>query len=174
MVEEIKSPYLPELKSVLNVNPSKWSSEVPATAKLVLGQIVRREQQPLADLFKFFDKSLRGNKNKEQINTALRWLCDGQRLLAWEKDEQIGATRLGQAVSRTGVPFDVGAGFGSLIRDILICDAEASVLQKWKPLDTLIVLELLSPREKGLKRFSKKLPEQVDGWIERHTEKPIL
>ena len=171
---QIKSPIMPDLQSVLKVDTAVLSSEVPNTAKLVLGQIVRREYQTISDLQQFFDKSLGGKRIGEQISTSVRWLCDGQRLLAWEKEEGIGATALGRAVTSTCIPLEIGAGFGALMRDVLICDPDDNVLKRWKPLDTLITLELLRPREKGFKRFSQKLPDQIDAWFERHSEKPVL
>jgi ATP-dependent DNA helicase len=174
LADQVKSPTLPDVKSTLIANEAGQFSAVPPAAKLVMGQLVRREKQTLSDLIQFFNKSLGAKKIGEQIDSAVSWLLDGQRLLAWKNEEEIGATRLGEAIARAGIPLDVGAAFGSLLRDILLCDDENNILKRWKPIDTLITLELLSPREKGLRRFSIKMTEQIDAWMERYSERPVL
>ncbi len=182
LAEELKSPLLPALQSSLRLdgkprkNKSFFSRELQnnQVAKLILGQLVLRDDQEVADIKSFFNNSLGGKDVADQVEQSLQWLCNGQRLLAWEDDHCVGATALGKAVSLSSIPLDVGAGFGSIIKDIIYCDEDDKILGKWTPLDTLIVLELMDPREKGMRRFSKKLAEQVDAWIESHRVKPVL
>jgi helicase len=180
LVEQIKNPRLPEVKSALIVgdyregrNRQLELSGNPL-AKVVLGQLVRRENQTIGELRAFFDRSLGGKEIGDHIAHAVRWLSDSQRILAWENEQALNATSLGKAVSRSGIPLEVGAGFASLIRDILAVDPYDKFLANWKPLDTLLVLELIDPRERGLKRFSNDLAEQVEDFIERGSIKTEL
>lgn len=179
LLEGLKNPKLPELKSALlqNISDSRLSDEnlkVLETAKLVLGRIVRRDHESFDELMEFFENSLGGNAIKDDLFMGFKWLLDPQRILAWSNEHGIGATTLGKAVAKTGLPLEVGTGFASLIRDIISCDPDDEIISRWKPLDTLIVLEMINPREKGLKRYSKKIPEQVDAWIEQNHSKPVL
>jgi replicative superfamily II helicase len=180
LAEQIKHPSLPELKSVLardakqGVKPRLGGEQDSQVAKLILGQLARRDNQSLVDLRAFFDCSLGGKEIKDQVDSAVRWLYDGQRNMAWQGEQGVVATALGKAVARTGIPLEVGAGFGALIRDVLMCDPDDRLLKSWTLLDTLMVMELLNPRERGLKRFSKDLAEQVEDWIEREAMKSVL
>ena len=141
----------------------------------ILGQAPRRDYQPIDHLRAYFENSLGGKVVTENIERVIQWLCEGQRLLAWQDDEKgIGATALGKAVANSSIPLEVGAGLASLIRDLLSIDDEDKILAKWSLMDTLIVLEMLNPREKSLRRFSKNMAEQVDGWIESSDVKPII
>lgn len=180
LTEQIKNPVLPELRSALTPQDcmgyrgAQTGDQGIRVADLVLGQLVRREHQTIDEVKNFFDHSLGGKDIRDNFDSALRWLCDNQRILAWTQDNILGATALGKAVARTALPLEVGTGLGSLVRDILSVDTEDKILSNWKPLDTLIVLELLNPREKGLKRFSKDMAEQVEDWIERSQAKSVL
>ena len=180
LFNQIKHPSLPELKSALIrvAYPEKQMNlggeQDIQIAKLILGQLVRRDGQSISDLKLFFDRSFGGKEVVDYIETGFRWLCEGQRSLAWQGENGALATALGKAVVRAGVPLEVGAGVGALIRDVLAIDPDDKLLMNWKPLDTLIVLELLNPREPGLKRFSKDLAEQIEDWIERDKMKSVL
>jgi replicative superfamily II helicase len=181
LAEQLRTPALPELKSALlrgvedrQRRPvGKMAPECRA-AKLILGEMVRREKQTIDELRVFFDRSLGGSEIGDLVPESIRWLCDGRRLLAWEDEGGVGATALGKAVARTGIPLETGAGFATLVRDVLECDPDDKLFGSWKPLDTLLVLELLDPREAGLKRFVKDLPAKADDWIEHEQTKSPL
>ncbi len=172
--EQIRNPSLPDVQSVLIRDVQGGDARDNQIAKLVLGQLARRDNQTVDELKVFFDCSLGGKGIAEKVDSAVRWLCDGQQYLAWPVDSGIVTTALGKAISRTGIPLEVGAGFGVLIRDVLMCDPEEKVIKNWTPLDTLLILELLNPRERSLKRFSKELAEQVEDWFERSAIKSVL
>lgn len=183
LLAQIRSPKLPELKSVLLAPPPCSGRNRPAgrqecaqqAAVLVLSQLVRRDGSSTQDLKDFFDRSLGGRPVSEMVESALRWLSDAQRVMAW-KDPDKGwiATSLGRATMRSGIPLEVGSGLGQLIRDVLTCDLEDGLLTRWTPLDSLLVMELVKPRERGIRRFSQNLTEQVDDWIERTSRKSLL
>lgn len=181
LVEQIKNPAMPELRSALLRDGVAWErrpvvrmAPESQAAKLILGELVRREKQTIADLSAYFSRSLGGKEIGNLVPGAIRWLCDAGKLLAWQDESGVGATALGKAVARTGIPLEVGAGFATLVRDVLECDPEDKLLGSWKPLDSLLVLELLDPREGGLKRFGKDLPVKVDDWIEHASMKSAL
>jgi superfamily II DNA/RNA helicase len=173
LVEKLRNPELPELKSALLVEARH--GEGNPLARFLLGQLVRHESQTLEELQDFLSHSLGGKGIGERaVEDALSWLSDSQRVLTWKSEKGFEATSLGKAVTRAGIPLEVGAGIASLIRDIFSTDEEDKLLADWKPLDTLLVLELLDPRERALKRFSKALPEQVEAWIEAGSAKSTL
>jgi hypothetical protein len=181
LVQQIKSPNIPDLRSALlpEVTERRGQDRRSAlrpeqTARIVLGQLARRERQDLTEITSFFFRSFGGQEIADRVEASVQWLKSGERILAWQEEAEVGVTTLGRVVARTSLPLAVGAGFGTLIRDILSCDADDALLSSWNPLDTLLILELLNPREKGLKRYSKDLAEQVDDWIERSSDKPAL
>jgi replicative superfamily II helicase len=181
LVQQIKSPNIPDLRSALLTEVTERRGQdrrsdlrPEQTARIVLGQLARRERQALTEITSFFCHSFGGQEIADRVETSVQWLKSGERILAWQEDAEVGVTALGRVVARTSLPLEVGAGFGTLIRDILSCDAEDALLSSWNPLDTLLILELLNPREKGLKRYSKDMAEQVDDWIERSPAKPAL
>ena len=63
-------------------------------------------------------------------------------------------------------PLRLGAGFGQLIRDLLEIDPNDRHLASWRPLDSLLLVELLSERSPSVRRFSDDLVDQVDAWME--------
>ncbi len=61
------------------------------------------------------------------------------------------------------------------MRDLLSVDSSDYLLANWRPLDHLIILELLFDQAPRLRSFSAALVEQIDGWMERYPEKtPLL
>jgi hypothetical protein len=74
-------------------------------------------------------------------------------------------TTLGLAATRAVLPLDLAAGFAQLIRDLLTLDPSDRLLAAWRPLDHLIVLELLFARSPKLRRVSAALAASLDAWM---------
>jgi helicase len=179
LIRQIRTPDIPDMRSALLTGAGgregkRGDAQAAQAAKMVLGQLLRRERQSVDDIRAFFQRSFGGREIADQVDGAIRWLSSGERLLAFQDEGGVGATTLGHAVGRTGLSLEVGTGFGTLIRDLLSCDQADALLTAWKPLDTLLVLELVNPRERSIKRFSTDLAERIDDWVERSPNKPAL
>ena len=69
----------------------------------------------------------------------------------------------------------VAAGYAQLLRDLMTVDSQDRLLLRWKPLDHLLVLDLLSERSPSLRQYSARLAQQVDGWCEQYPDQvPLL
>jgi replicative superfamily II helicase len=140
-----------------------------AKAAPVLAQLLRRQEQgiTLAEMETFFSQSLGGQTMTSEVGMLLAWLCDSSRCLAYEDEHgRYRPTVLGRRAAEAMLPLDLAAGAAQLLRDLLSVDAEDRFLSQWQGLDHLILLELLNPRSLAGRRFSEKLAEQVDGWME--------
>jgi len=118
------------------------------------------------DLRVFFDRSLGGRHLSSHVPAALSWL-ERRKLAHCEEDGQYKLTRLGEFSTRATLPPVVAAGFAQLMRDLMSLDPDDDLLDTWTSIDSLVCLDLLSDRSSPTRRrFSKKLVEQVDGWME--------
>jgi len=141
-----------------------------------VGVQLRRNPEGLTlnELETFFERSLGGHQTANKIPEALDWMALRSRLLAHQEEERYKLTTLGRLVITSSLTPEFGTGFGSLIRDFLSLDSEDSLL-KWKPLDWLILVGLLSERSPSLVNFSEKLVDDVEKWMENHSEiAPLL
>ena len=101
------------------------------------------------------------------VEGALAWLSDPSRVLAHRGDDgRYRLTSLGVEAVRSTLPLSVAAGVGQLVRDLLSVDPSNQGLAKWRPLDHLIRLGLLSERSPTLRPFSEDLATQIDAWME--------
>jgi hypothetical protein len=141
----------------------------PTAASPVLARLLRQKEQGLTleEMRGFFAGSLGGRSMPGQVGGLLAWLCDPAHCLAY-RDEQgrYHPTVLGRRAGQAMLPLDLAAGAAQLVRDLLSADESDRLLAGWQPLDHLLLLELLSPHSLPGRRFSEKLAEQVDGWIE--------
>ena len=102
-----------------------------------------------------------------RIDPALRWLTDPSRAIAYRNEQgRYHLTVLGNAGVRAMLPLTYLAAVGQLIRDLMSLDPEMKVLRRWSALDHLFVAALVSERSPTLRRFSEKLADQVDAWLE--------
>jgi helicase len=84
-------------------------------------------------------------------------------------------TTLGLHATRGMLPLDIASGAAQLLRDLLSLDDADRLLAAWRPLDHLIMLELLSERAPRLLPFSERLADAVDSWMEGHPrDVPVL
>ena len=174
LIEQVKSPTLPNLESAFLEGESRNDDALESSARILLVYLARTGRETKSDLERYFVHSLAGEELSKRIDSAVRYLCEPLRVLAFERDGEVGITTLGRAVARSSLPIDVGSGFGALIRDILSADPTDSLLHGWSHFDTLLVLELLDPRESGIKKYSNYLSERIDDYLERSGTASIL
>ena len=117
------------------------------------------------------ERTLAGPTLGAFVQPAMAWLQDSTRVLAYRgEDERHRLTVLGDRGVRSVLPLSYVAGCGQLVRDLLSIDPDDGQLGQWSSLDHLLVMNLLSDRNPGLRRFGEKLAEQVDGWHESRAQ----
>ncbi len=174
LADELKEEKLPDLRSsfeAINFNRSNANQtlSLPIATHVAI-QIARSSDSgaTLETLCEFFSRSLGGKSLTCQIPKALVWLTNPTVALAYFDDKQkYRLTTLATKALRSSLPLDVAAGYAQLLRDVMYLDIDGHLLSNWHPLDHLIALEMLSPQHVRLRPFSKKVVEQVDGWIEK-------
>lgn len=176
LADALRAEALPSLTSHFDRAASlpSWRQEVAdddiiLVAKHVASQLARRPDDGLSleQLQGFFERSLGGKALTAHVPNALTWLTDPMRVLAYQDEHgKYRPTVLGQQATRAVLPLDLAAGFAQLVRDLLTIDPSDRLLEQWQPLDHLVVLDLLYDRTPNLRRFSKALVGQVDGWME--------
>ena len=119
------------------------------------------------ELKAFFERSLGGRELAYRVPAALEWLSDPARVLAYQgENERYSLTTLGLAGTRAILPLHLAAGFAQLVRDLLTLDPSDQLLEAWRPLDHLIVLELLFDRSPKLRQYNSSLPKKLDMWMD--------
>lgn len=139
----------------------------------VAAQLARQFERGLsvAELERFFERSLGGKTLAQQVSASCTWLEEPAQSLAFvDEFKRYRLTKLGLAATRSVFPLDVAAGLAQLIRDLLTIDPADGSLVEWRPLDHLTVLELLSGNTPQLRPFSARLAEQVDAWMEKSSK----
>ena len=150
---------------------------VQNSADFVLSILTRSREAKLAltDLNRFVSCSLAGPELIPHLDSAITWLTDCSRLLAFRDGENgIRATSLGTAAARSSLPLPMAAAIAQLIRDLLSLGAEENVLRVWGEIDHLLIVELLADRSWPLRPFSAELAAKVDDAMERSSSKSIL
>lgn len=156
------------------------SSTVNMTMRVsqYLAGLISRYEEGISreGLSEFLDNSWSGKHITRFLPEALSWLCDNWNALAYiDQNEIYNLTVLGKHAVHASLPLDVAAGFARIIRDLITLSSEDHLLPQWKPMDSLVVLDLLSKRSPNLRSFSSKLVDQVDGWMERYPDRiPIV
>ncbi|MEO0373757.1 MAG: DEAD/DEAH box helicase [Cyanobacteria bacterium P01_A01_bin.17] len=171
----LREEQLPGLGSAFE---QQWGQETMPQGTTQVAALLSRWQMEGATqekLTSFLGHSLGGRALVGQVPGALRWL--ESQTLAYRDPEQrtYHLTVLGRRATRAVLPLPVAAGYAQLLRDLMTVDPQDQLLADWKPLDYLLVLDLLSERSPHLRRYSAKLKLQVDGWCERYPEQvPLL
>ncbi len=75
-------------------------------------------------------------------------------------------TRLGETAASCYLPPSTAAGIGQLFRDLIEDEKDGSHLKLFSPIDLLIVLSLCSDELKPISRYSNRLKNQVDSYME--------
>jgi hypothetical protein len=186
LLEGLSTNCLPELRSALlggtgseyggsRAGNSEDSMQNPA--EFVLSILTRSRDAKLSveALQAFASRSLAGPELIPHLSSAITWLTDCNRLLAFQESENgICATSLGAASSRSSLPLPLASAVGQLLRDLLSLAAEETVLRAWGELDHLLILELLADRTWSLRPFSAEMVTRIDNEMERSASKSIL
>lgn len=152
-------------------------ADTPSAATVTASVLARCPTDGMSDdqLGRFLERSLAGPALVRAAQVGLHWLSDFQRVLAHRDDEgRYRLTTLGAKATRAVFPLHVAAGFAQLIRDLLAIDDADRLLGGWSPLDHLVLLELLEPQRSLTLRYSQRLADHVDGWIEATPGSPSL
>lgn len=180
LAEVLRDEVMPSLQSPF-ASQAETKQDIKNVTMQVAGYIAgilsrSSDGIPEADLERFLSRSWSGKYIIEHLDTALEWLCDPWNSLAYQDDSQVyHLTVLGKRACKSSLPLEVAAGTGRIIRDLLTLSPEDHLLRQWKPMDSLILMHLLSGRSPSLRLFSSKLVDQVDGWMERTPDKiPLL
>jgi|SanBayMetagenome_1026888.scaffolds.fasta_scaffold01400_2 helicase len=179
LAKALQEEILPSLESALEreINKSNSFKDMsPATVHLA--SLLSRWQEQGAtidELQTFLRRSLGGQVLAGQVTTGLNWL--ESHLLAYQDPEhkKYHLTVLGKKATRAVLPLPLAHGYAQLLRDLLTIDSQDDLLSQWKPLDHLLVLDLLSERSPNLRKYSAKLVELVEDWCEGHSDlTPLL
>lgn len=169
--QALEQEELPEFRSVFALDDSRYASQnLPRATNPVAALLSRAAEagQTRQQLESFFSRSLGGQQLSSQTESALNWL--EQHTLAYRSEGSIyQLTVLGQRAVRSVLPLPLAAGFAQLMRDLFTLDSSDQLLSQWKPLDHLLVLNLLHDNTPSLRSFSDKLAHQVIGWCETHS-----
>ena len=174
--EALRTEELPTLTSAFEddfgTGGLDGSSKVATKVAALLGRWNERGGSA-EELTTFFAESLSGRRLAQRVEPALRWLR--QRKLIHEEEDRYFLTALGEYAVKAMLPLPIAAGWAQLIRDLLTIDPDDELLQAWRPLDHLLLLEITHDSTPSLRRFSQRLEERVNAWCEEHPdEQPIL
>ena len=148
-------------------------------AEFVIGELLRagddgRSDHDIADLARH---TLAGEALGARIGPAVSWLVHPCRVLAYRGDDgRLRATVLGSRAGRGYLPLPHAAGFGRLVRDLLTMRARGQdLLARWRPMDHLLLTQLVGISERSLRPFGEALADSIDGWMERNVDRrPVL
>ncbi|MGZ0710092.1 DEAD/DEAH box helicase [Coraliomargarita sp. W4R53] len=179
LVEALEISSLPEIRSTLIPaarNGFDRSAKEPPLARCVLSLLARQAEDGIRDdsLKRFVGATFEGSTALDGLDVGLSYLSAPSRLFAYDVGEAWKATALGKAVSKNSISMEVGSGIAQLVRDLLIVDEEDRMLQRFGKLDLLILLELVGEGITTRLRFSEKLADQVDGFMQASPEKSVL
>lgn len=179
LAKALQEEVLPSLESALEREITKTNSfrDMPPATVHLASLLCRWQEQgaTVDELQTFLKRSLGGQVLADQVTTALNWL--ESHLLAYQDPERkkYHLTVLGKKATRAVLPLPLAHGYAQLLRDLLTIDPKDELFAQWKPLDHLLVLDLLSERSPNLRKYSAKLAELVEGWCEGHSDlTPLL
>lgn len=170
LAHDLEAAPLPPLQSALQ---GTSQDAVRSTATLVASLLARREKLTQEELEAFLAHTLGGQALAGHVKAALRWLV--HRVLVYEDEEAYALTTLGRRAVRAVMPLEIAAGYTQLLRDLLEVESNDASLAAWRPLDHLVVLELLRERPASIRAYSQALVDLVDNWMEAYpNEVPVL
>lgn len=174
----LKNEQLPTLSSPFAERTAWHQPETEIVAIRLAALLARKPEDGFSAeaLQRFFERSLGGQQFTRHIPSALDWLTDPFRILAWQdENDQYRLTVLGLKSTRAVLPLPLASGYAQLMRDLLSIDSTDRLLASWRPLDHLLVLNLLHERSVNIRRFSQRLVTQVDSWMEKNPKQvPLL
>ena len=127
------------------------------------------------ELQEFFARTLSGEELAQHVPSALAWLSDPMRVLAYRgENDRYALTTLGLAATRAVLPLNLAAGLAQLLRDLLTLDPSDQLLAAWRPLDHLIILGLLFDLSPKVGKFNASLPDKLHSWMSSAPERASL
>ncbi|MFY9811621.1 DEAD/DEAH box helicase [Aquabacterium sp.] len=171
LLESLRTERLPQMRSAFE-HSMRSDPNGPAndTVRAVAALLSRSGAHgaSVAQLGKVFSHSLGGQAISDHVPDALNWM-EERRLSFLDPDTQnYRLTRLGEAAVRAVMPLDAAAGMAQFIRDLMSLDDDDQTLNRWTPIDHLIVLDLLQCISPTQRRYSQEMAEQVIRWCESH------
>lgn len=178
LCDALRQEVLPPLQSAFTQTRRTTSVAQQEQVALVVASLLARSGEAgssMTGLSDFLARSWGGAALVPQLTTAVRDL-DRDRLAFEHPDTHAWhLTRLGEAVVQAVLPISFGSGFGQLMRDLLSISEDDETLGRWRPLDHLLLCELLFGQTSAPKRFSAELSKQVMTWCEAHPDQvPVL
>ena len=178
LVSELKAEVLPEFASAFErESRTRPQGDMPTGTAQVAALLSRHPENGISgeDIKRFLEKSLGSQPLVSQIPSALRWL-EAETLAYLDAEQKTyGLTVLGKRATLAVLPLPLASGFARLLRDLMTIDPDDVFLADWRPLDHLLVLDLLSEQTPSLRRYSGKLASQLEGWCEANpSQTPIL
>jgi replicative superfamily II helicase len=179
VLPDLESAFERELNRALGerFQRSIASGDMPLATVHVASLLSRWQEQgaTLSELQTFLGRSLGGQLLVSQVLAALDWLKSRVLVYLDPESKRYHLTVLGKKATRAVLPLPLAHGYAQLLRDLLTIDSKDELLSQWKPLDHLLVLDLLSERSPNLRKYSAKLAELVEGWCEGHSDAmPLL
>jgi superfamily II helicase len=171
--EGLEEEQLPTLTSAFEQDEfGSGDSKVATKIAALLGRWDERGGSE-EEITTFFSESLSGDKLARQVRPALQWLR--REKVVYEEEDRFFLTALGEYAVKAFLPLHVASGWAQLMRDLLTIDPEDDLLRAWRPLDHILLLEILYNTTSSIRRFSQALEDQVHAWCEQHPdEQPIL
>lgn len=164
--------FLPLVSAFDMLDPADPQPVMQMVATLLAAQVSSIPAQTLETLLQ---NSLGGRHLSGQVRRALGDLV--RHKLAFSapppegtapQEEHFKLTWLGRHAVQSVIPLPVAAGYSQLQRDLMSVDARDDLLEQWRPMDTLLLINLLHDRPPNLGwRWSEALPKAVDAWCER-------
>jgi hypothetical protein len=178
LVSALKAEVLPEFASAFErESRTRPQGDMPTGTAQVAALLSRHPENGISgeDIKRFLEKSLGSQPLVSQIPSALRWL-EGETLAYLDPEQKTyDLTVLGKRATLAVLPLPLASGFARLLRDLMTIDPDDVFLADWRPLDHLLVLDLLSEQSPSLRRYSGKLVSQLEGWCEANpSQTPIL
>lgn len=178
LLSELKAEVLPEFVSAFErENRARIQDGMPPGTTQVAALLSRHPEagMSLESIERFLAKSLGSQNLVAQVPSALRWLESEALAYQDPQNNTYYLTVLGKRATLAVLPLPLASGFARLLRDLMTIDPEDSFLADWRPLDHLLVLDLLSEQSPSLRRYSAKLSGQIESWCEANaSQTPIL
>lgn len=178
LVAALKAEVLPNFASAFELTSRRMpQGQLPSGTAQVAALLSRHPEAGLSltSIRQFLEKSLGGQALGGQVPAALRWLESETLAYLDPNQKAYHLTVLGQRATLAVLPLPLAAGLARLLRDLMTIDPEDAFLADWRPLDHLLVLDLLSEQPPNLRRYGGKLASQLESWCESNpSQTPLL
>lgn len=178
LVSELKAEVLPEFVSAFERESRTRTQEGMPPGTTQVAALLSRHSEAgmgLENIQRFLEKSLGSQNLVSQVPSALRWLESETMAYQDLQEKNYHLTVLGKRAAIAVLPLPLASGLARLMRDLMTIDPDDAFLADWRPLDHLLILDLLSEQSPSLRRYSAKLSGQIESWCEANaSQTPIL